>query len=301
MITFQEQAVQYMQGLQNSRKTRRPSTLRAYQSYLDAHLNPQIGSRSLESLTNAAAKEFFSRIADELSASMINGIFNVFKGVIASAINQNGDQIYPRTWNKSFIDLPTLVPAKQNTPEIPPDSLSRALLSASPADRLLWAFLAGSGLRVGECLAVCRIPDGTGNYWDQAAGTVTVEVQRDLRHPEDAHRETKTEAGQRIVDLSRDLNEFLIRTAPQGDFLFTGKYDGLLRRLKKALPDAGFHSFRRFRITQVGAKNTPITLDHFWAGHAAEDVHERYAKWATKHEERRAEAERVGLGFELPA
>jgi integrase len=298
-ITFADQSVEYIRQLRTSRNPASPNTLKRYQSYLDARLVPQIGSRQLSELTGAACKAFFDPIADKLSASSLNGIYNVLIGVIDSAVDANGNQLYPRLWKKSFLDLPELVPGEQNTPEIPQKTLTEAILGGSPEDKRLWAFLAGSGLRIAECLAVRTTPDGLGNYWDRAAATVTVEVQRDLRDP-DAHRTTKTAAGRRIVDLPRDLNAFLIRTTPEGAFLFTSKYDGLYKRLKKAIPDAGFHSFRRFRLTQIAAKNAPITLEHFWSGHAADGVHERYAKWATKNEERREWADKIGLGFELP-
>jgi integrase len=300
MTTFADQSIEYMRGLRTSRNPASPNTLKRYQSYLDARLVPQIGSRQLSELTGATCKEFFDLIADKLKASSLNGIYNVLIGVIDSAVNENGNQMYPRQWKKSFLDLPELVPSEQNTPEIPRKSLQEAILGGSPEDRRLWAFLAGSGLRIAEAFAVRTTPDGTGNYWDRANGTVTVEVQRDLRHPNDPHKTTKTAAGRRIVDLSTDLNQFLIRTAPDAEFLFTSKYDGLRKRLKKAIPDAGFHSFRRFRLTQIASKNAPITLEHFWSGHAADGVHERYAKWATKDEERREWAEKIGLGFELP-
>jgi integrase len=302
MITFAEQSERYMTGLRQSRKQRRPRTLQAYQSYLNMHLVPQIGQRPLKDLDNAAAKEFFGRIADGLSASTINGIFNVLKGVVASAVDQNGNQTYPMVWNKSFLDLPRLSPAEQNTPEIGRELLRSAISAGSPEDRLLWVLLAGSGLRVGEALAVTTTPDGSGNFWDWENKTIDVRVQR---HEDGQIGPPKTAAGRRVVDLCQTANNFLLNvwtnsSKPLG-FMFRTGERALRDRLNDAAPNTGFHAFRRFRLTQLAVTNVPAELEYFWTGHAAKDVHGRYMKWGSRLEERRDWAERVGLGFELPA
>ncbi len=297
MTTFADQSIEYMRGLRMNRKPRRSGTLDAYQSYLDAHLLPQMGSRALLDLDNAAAKVFFSPISDKLAASTVKGIFNVFKGVIASAVDQNGNQIYPRTWNKSFLDLPKLSPADQNTPVIADKTLQEAFLEGSPDDRLLWGLLAGSGLRIGEALAVHTLPNGPGNYWNPSNRTITVDVQR---HEAGDLGPVKTAAGRRIVDLCPSLNEFLLKVIPANGFLITSREGAARKRLDRLIPSTGFHAFRRFRLTQVAVKSTPTELDYFWAGHAAKDVHQRYVKWISRTDERREWSERVGLGFELP-
>jgi hypothetical protein len=40
----------------------------------------------------------------------------VVKMVVASAVDEQGEQIYPRKWNHEFIDLPVVEQGKQNTP-----------------------------------------------------------------------------------------------------------------------------------------------------------------------------------------
>jgi integrase len=297
MTTFADQSVEYMRGLRMNRKQRRLGTLDAYQSYLDAHLLPQIGSRALSDLDNAAAKAFFRPISDKLAASTVKGIFNVFKGVIASAVDSNGNQIYPQTWNKPFLELPKLSPADQNTPVIAEKTLQEAFLGGSTEDRLLWALLAGSGLRIGEALAVHTHPNGLGNYWNPANRTIIIEVQR---HEAGDLGPVKTAAGRRIVDLCPSLNGFLLKAAPSEGFLITSREGAARKRFNKVIPNIGFHAFRRFRLTQVAVKSTPTELDYFWAGHAAKDVHQRYVKWISRIDERHEWAERVGLGFELP-
>ena len=38
------------------------------------------------------------------------------KMVVASAVNDEGEEIYPRKWNHEFIDMPIVEEEKQNTP-----------------------------------------------------------------------------------------------------------------------------------------------------------------------------------------
>jgi hypothetical protein len=63
-----------------------------------------------------------------------------------------------------------------------------------------------------------------------------------------------------------------------------------------------FHSFRRFRTSHLRKNRVPWDLQKLWLGHANKDVTDRYAEQLKEDVEwRKQEAERVGLGFELPA
>lgn len=42
----------------------------------------------------------------KLVASSIRDYVNVVKAVVASAIDDNGEQLFPRKWNDEFIDGP---------------------------------------------------------------------------------------------------------------------------------------------------------------------------------------------------
>jgi integrase len=298
-ITFAEQAAEYIRQNASGRNPLAPGTLRAYQSYLTARLIPEIGSKRLQDITDLTVKMVVDRICPDLSAQTVSSICKVFKGVMDSAVDENGRKLYTREWNWTFIDRPAVVQADRNTPEISPETLSQAILGGHPEDRLLWAFLAGSGLRIGEALAVRTIPGVPGNLWNPAEKTITVEVQQD----EDGNLEPlKTSSSRRIVDLCSELNDFMLmhRNGGSADAgLFPSRERVARRRLDRNHPGMGFHAFRRFRLTQLSAADVPDALDRFWSGHAAKDVHQRYAKWGTLLEERREWAEKVGLGFKL--
>lgn len=298
--TFAEQATEYMTQSAAGRNPLAPGTLRAYESYLRARLIPEIGSKRLQDITDLTVKVLVDRISPGLEPQTVSSICKVFKGVMDSAVDENGRKLFARKWNWTFIDRPAVVQADRNTPEISPERLSQAILGGSAEDRLLWAFLAGSGLRIAEALAVTDIPGTPGNLWRPADKIVQVVCQR---LADGSLSDPKTGNSVRVVDLCSELNDFMIRTMamiPNKAMLFNLTYQGYRRRLQKAEPGIAFHTFRRFRLTQMDAAAVPDGLNRFWAGHAAKDVHQRYAKWRTLIEERQQWAEKVGLGFELP-
>lgn len=299
-ITFAEQASKYIEQSAVGRNPLAPGTLRAYKSYLGARLLPGLGSKRLQDINEVVLKQFFDQICPELKPETLSRIRKVFKAVMDSAVDENGRKIYAQEWNWGFVDLPAISQADKNTPEIGPERLSQAILAGSAKDRLLWAFLAGSGLRISEAFAVSTTPEVPGNVWSPADKTVQVRYQRlkdgSLTAP-------KTPSSVRIVDLCSELNDFMLRTAKISNtaMLFEPDYKEHLRRLQKVEPDIAFHAFRRFRITQLVLAGVPDALDRFWSGHASSDVHQRYAKVGNLIEERRQWAEKVGLGFELPS
>src|SRR4029077_15274471 len=67
------------------------------------------------------------------------------------------------------------------------------------------------------------------------------------------------------------------------------------------LEKAGFHGFRRFRVTHLRKQKTPEDLLRFWIGHGDKTVTDRYAKLCEDVAFRKAQAERVGTGFNLEA
>ena len=157
--------------------------------------------------------------------------------------------------------------------------------------RALIALLAGTGLRIGEALAI-----GHGNVWDPMQGSITVSgtLVNGTFQPA-----PKTQAGNRIVDLDPELNRLLLSIFGETDGrLFPSSEDTYRRRIGE-LGIPGFHSLRRFRITYLQGANVPPTLVKFWSGHAAGDVSERYTKFGAQIEERKTWSERAGLGFQL--
>src|SRR4029077_11271690 len=78
----------------------------------------------------------------------------VVKMVVASAVNSEGEQIHPRTWNHNFIGLPIVDPNKQHRPTITETELGEILISAKRQYMVLLAWRAETGLRMGKALGL---------------------------------------------------------------------------------------------------------------------------------------------------
>ena len=97
----------------------------------------------------------------------------VVKLVVASAVDEEGDQIHPRVWNHEFIQLPLVVKEKQNRSTITQVEVSAILGMLKGRDAVLAALVAGTGLRIGEALAVrtddfdplCRVLQVRRSVW----------------------------------------------------------------------------------------------------------------------------------------
>jgi integrase len=290
--TFREQAEKF---LSDTASDARANTLASYRSILTARVIPVLGEEDLANIDSATAKLLKDRLVKAgLSPATINLAVGLMKKVVGSATDSRGNRLYAPKWNNDFIRLPRVNPRLQKAPVTPSGTLQEAITATNGEVKALVALLAGTGLRIGEALAI-GMPGG--NVWDPAAGTITVQatlVRRHILQPN-----PKTEAGNRVVDLHPELNALLrSQFANRESRMFTASIDFYARRLK-SLGIQGFHSMRRFRITHQKLSNVPDTIIKFSAGHAASDITERYTKVGSQVDARRQWANDAGLGFTL--
>jgi len=72
-------------------------------------LNPNLGDIPLASVNNAAAKALVSVMHQaDLSPKTVSNYVGLVKLIVASATDGNGEQLFPRKWNPTFIDLPII-------------------------------------------------------------------------------------------------------------------------------------------------------------------------------------------------
>lgn len=305
-MLFQTQAEAYMKEIQNRRRQPvRPSTAKVYQSYLDCRILPVLGRMDVNLVENGVARAFIADLNTDLTPATVNAVFKVVKAVVASAVDSNGNQLYPRTWNHSFIDLPIVDKASQDTPTLTLGKLQEAVLRASGQYRTMFTLLAASGLRVGELLALRGSSgDGKNSYWDAQAGILHIRTTLVEGKVQPA---PKTQAGIRQVDLMPEVNEYLRNARlPANGFLFQNNVGGPVRiktayqHLEDAGINEGFHAFRRFRITHLEAQNVPRGLAMYWTGHAEKDVHGSYIKIGQDLQTRKEWAAKAGIGFQIP-
>jgi integrase len=306
-MRFETQAAEYIIWIQTRRRNPvRPATARIYQSYLDAHILPFFSSWRLDEIDNGAVKGFIAVLnKHDLSPSTINQVFNVVKAVIASAVDSDGNERYPRKWNHDFLDLPVVNKGDVDAPIVTPEQVNAAILSTSGQFQAMLVLLAASGLRIGECLALTTYPAGIGeSFWSPISATIYV---KSTLVSGKVAPQPKTDAGNREIDLHPEINAFLIAAnLPSTGFLFQNRegnavrYNTILEQLNDIGIDEGFHAFRRFRATHLESQNVPRSLLAFWLGHAGSTITDRYIKIGSDFDTRREWASRAGYGFTLP-
>ena len=300
--TFRQQADRWIEHVQDrKRKPVKPHTVTSWKSHL-AWINPVLGDVPLTDVNNNALRKLVAKMTEDgFSPKTIWNYTQVVKMVVASAIGDDGEQLYPRKWNHEFIDLPDVV--SQRTPTFTSAEVEQIISKAEGQSRVLYALLAATGLRVGEALAL------EVQHFARKAGTLNIcqgVWNGKLQTP-------KTKSGVREVDLAPNVTQMLAdfigsRTA---GFIFRssngntlGQSNVLRRNLHPILEEmkhekCGFHAFRRFRVTHLRKQGTPEDLTRFWIGHGDKTVTDRYAKLRQDVEFRRAVSERVGIGFTL--
>ncbi len=231
----------------------------------------------LKEFGNGALKVFGEALlAKKLSPKSIQEIAAFVRAIVASALNAEGEELFPRKWNLEFADLPTIGERKKGE-SVTPQQLANALKSSRG---VFYALLAGTGLRIGEAIAVRIGSDDRRTCWDPDASVVHVRTSvwnRQEQWP-------KTPAAVRSVDLDQRLNELLKKFADERTgFLFVSNAGGMLSvstlrsRLQK-LGISGFHCFRRYCISRLRENGTPEDIIRYWAGHAGAGITDRYSK-----------------------
>ncbi len=305
-MNFEQQAEVFLTNrTTRNRNPIKPSTLAAYQGRIKNHILPAIGPLELVAFGNGAMREFAAGLTHKgLAPKTVLETTTLVKLIVASAVTPDGDYLYPRSWNHEFIDLPQVKDQKQ--PILTPEQLKAAL--ADKHYGLFYALLAGTGLRIGEALAL-----RFGSVSKKTAWTPTsaiLRVRSALWRGQEGS--PKTPAAVRDIDLHTDLNVRLLEyVRPMGlsptdeDYVFNTSSgyplcESTIRRDSlKPLGIEGFHTFRRFRLTHLRAQGVPEDLIQYWMGHAKVSVTDRYSKIDQDMGLRKTWAAKAGLGFEL--
>lgn len=294
--SFRKQAERWIQMAAIRRRRRpKPATISNWRHSLDRWLLPYLGDKLLLEVTNKALRELVEVMTVKgLAPKSIVNHCQVVKLVVASAVNDEGEQLYPRTWNHEFIGLPVVEPSTQNRPTVTSTDVEEILAGVKPRYRLLFAFLAGTGLRIGEALAV--------KATDFGPDCRVLHVQRSIWNG--VEQSPKTSNAIRTVDVPEELARVLLTNMPSDGYVFatsTGKpfqQRNLLRVLHN-VKTVGMHAFRRYRLTWLRKMGVPRDLERFWMGHAAQDVGDLYSKLKDDAAFRGIWCERAGLGFSM--
>lgn len=171
------------------------------------------------------------------------------------------------------------------------------LSSTSERWAVLFALLAGTGLRIGEALGL--------KIEDLSEDCTILEVRRSIWHGRE--QAPKTPNAVRVIDIPEPLARLLRERLVDGSgYLFATKNGrplqqrNVLRALHATRKGIGFHAFRRFRTETLRRARVPEDLTKLWLGHSKQTVTDHYAAGLDKDEAWRREwCERAGLGFSL--
>jgi integrase len=259
-VTFEQQSRTWLHAVQKrKRKPVKFRTAKTWESHL-RYINSKIGHMQLADVNNRSMREFIAQmVSEDFSAKSIENYLAVIKSVVASVLNENGEPIYNVPWNSDYMDLPEI--EGQNAPAFTAAEIEEILSKAEGQDRVIYALLAGSGLRIGECFAL-RVEDVRGSVlhvkhsaWE---GTFSSPKHGKVREV-DIHSD--------LADLLRDH----IGGAKSG-FVFPSdngtplRKSNLLRRslhpilAELGLKPRGFHAFRRFRVAHLRKQLVPEIL-----------------------------------------
>ena len=281
------------------------------------HINLAWNSNKYDvsAVNNGAVKRLVAIMVEELSAKTIQSYVGVVKAVIASAVNGEGEELYPRKWNAEFIDMPVVEKSKQNTPSFSAEVMSALAKWKYTKEQMLFILCGATGLRIGEALGLEIDKHISSNF-------LTISIKQKARHCKIENR-LKTESAARQVDLhpsvAARLREFVGER--RSGFLFQSRNGRplsssniLKRHLHPALKKLGYlnpatgthkagnHAFRRFRNTYLrNYTDCPPGLRQYWLGHAGRDMDDLYDKIKEDVSFRQDWAEKSGVGFELPA
>jgi HK97 family phage prohead protease len=263
----------------------------AVQAHRDLHALVKDGTLSECSFA------FFVEDEDWTEESGEDGKRYQLRTVMSSAVNADGDQIYPRKWNHDFIGLPIVQKEKQHRPTVTEAEVDEILAKAKNRYAVIFALLAGTGLRFGEALALKNTslsPDRRVLF-----------VRRSIWHGQE--QEPKTPNAVREIDIPEPLAAMLREYAEgKSGYLFATASGrplaprNVLRALHATGKKVGFHAFRRFRTETLRRARVPEDLIGLWLGHSRRTITDLYATGLHQDQGWRREwCERVGLGFHL--
>jgi integrase len=285
-----------------------PATLACFISRAKTVLSIVGPSTTLGSFRNAAMRRFVEHTKQfNWKPATLAGHILVIKLIVASATDEEGEQLFPRVWNRRVINAPRVEQTKQKTPTLTREQIETLIHRVKTAqERLLVCVLAGTGLRIGEARSIRVQGDDSQTMWDQKTGTIA--VRNSLFRNLETGR-AKTEAGRRTVYLHSSLNkmiaDFVAKEGRQeGSYLFQSKrgepikQSTIRNRLATIIPGAAPHSARRFHITHLRNQRVLEEIIKLRVGHSkGQDITDLYSH--QNDEVCRTAIEEAGLGFDM--
>lgn len=174
-------------------------------------------------------------------------------------------------------------------------------MAAEGQYRVLFALLAGTGMRIGEAAGL--------HVDDLDLANCVITVGRAVWNGKE--QSPKTKNAMRLIDIDPGLAETLRQhlgdkkvgrvfesqtgSPISGNNILKRVLHPLLAGLE--IPKAGLHTFRHSRVTMLRKNGTPEDLQLQWIGHSSLRTTDRYSHTDQEVEYRRLAASKVALNF----
>lgn len=272
----------------------KPSCQETMGSHIEKYLMPRFGSLTMAAIDEKRVQEFIAELTrteyavskgkrKKLSPKSIRNIVAVLKLIV-------GPKIW-RDWNLRYPEIPI-----KEQRFFSPDEM-RQIVDAAPGQwKVLFATLAGTGMRCGEAFGL-HVED-----LDLTAGRIY--IRRSVWEGEEVT--VKTKQGYRAVTIDPILTGMLaahLGTRKTGRVFQTRNGTPLCKRNTRrrlnellrdlTLPKAGLHAFRHGRVSVLQAMGVPGDLVKEWVGHSNLQTTSRYTHF--RDDFRRQIASQVAL------
>jgi integrase len=294
--TFADAAAEYLRYAEQDRGCK-PSTVRGYQSVIEAHLLPAFGDVPVEDLTTEDIEEWIATV--DRSTRTRNKLLIALQGILGRARKVYG---LPRN---AAADVEKFPIRRSGDIEVysPEEVLALVRAAASEQDGAIYLTAGFTGLRRGELLAL---------HWrdvDFAGQALRVRTSY-----ADGALTTPKSGKVRSVPMAPEVATALAKLGQRGpsteddDLVFVGEFGGyvdgsaLRRRYDTAIKAAGlrplrFHDLRHTFGTRMIAK-ADIRRVQEWMGHADVQTTMKYLHYAPRPEDARLVAEAFRVSTE---
>jgi integrase len=270
---------------QNRLSLFKPSCQGTMGQHIDKYLLPWFGNMPVTAIDERQVQELIAALNRDgkLKPKSIRNIVGVLKLIL-------GEKAW-RDWN---LTLPKVPPTEQHF--FTEDEMRAIVGEAKGQWRMLFATMAGTGLRAGEVFGL--------HVDDLELQHGRLKVRRSVWHGQEVSVKTKT--GYRVVHVEPALVEMLrqhlgARTVGRVFHTRTGtpfSKDNVRRKLhsilrKLGLKRGGLHAFRHGRVSILQENGVPGDLVKEWIGHSSLRTTSRYTHFRDGY--RQQVAGRVGL------
>jgi len=271
----------------------KPSSQENMGDQIDRYLIPQFGTLTMTAITEERVQEFIATLSRTHYTRICTGGKQVKKLLspksvrnIVRLLTQILGKKHCNAWELRFPEVPLKEQRYLTTDEM------RQVVNAAKGEwKVLWATLAGTGMRVSEAIGL-HVEDV-----DLKAGRIII------RRSDWKGREItpKTKRGYRVAsidpallamlksDIGKRTSGRLFRTrngTPLGRRNVNRNLYGILKKM--GIPKAGPHAFRHGRISVLAANGVPQKLQEEWVGHSSYRVTERYTHFQEDFRQRTA-------------